>query len=225
MLIPSLIFAIAAAAPCSQTLTLRTGHEIVACGPVQTAGSQTIFNGEDGKLYSLPSDEIAEIRVGSSVDADPSGASGDLAGANRPLSVSETEKARLLAHLARSRGVPRAAPPPLPGPPPSDREIDVSGASDERFWRERSRAVDERVRQAREELDLLLRRERKLESELLGLRALGFKDHQFSYQILQLQFTRDSKDRARLEIVRAEREQFQFREDARKEGILPGWLR
>ncbi len=225
MLIPSLILSIAVGAPCSQTLTLRTGHHIAVCGPVKTSGAQTIFKGADGKLYSLPSDEIVALRD-SVLDVDAPDDASATAGSNRPLSVSEAEKARLLARLALSRGVRSAAPPPVPEVPAvSDRELEVSGASDERYWRERSRAVDERVRQAREELDLLLRREQKLQDELLGLRALGYKDRQFSYQILQLQYTRDSMDRARLEIVRAEREQFQFREDARKEGILPGWLR
>lgn len=225
MMIHSLILAIAVTAPCSQILTLRTGHEIVVCGPVQTSGTQTIFNGDDHKLYSLPSDEVVGLRDATTRESsEPASSTSELA--KRPLSVSETEKARLLARLAASRGV-RSATPIQPSLPPdhSDREIEVSGGSDEREWREKSRMVDERVRQAHEELDLLVRRERKLEDELLGLRAMGFKDRQFSYQILQLQITRDSMDGARLEITRAEREQFQFREDARKEGILPGWLR
>lgn len=224
-MIPSLILALAVTAPCSQVLSLHTGHEIVVCGPVQNAGAQTIFIGEDGKLYSLPSDEIAAIREARLAETSGPDSSGN-GGATRPLSVSEVEKARLLERLARSRGVRGSTPIQQPMPTEqSDREIEVSGGSDEREWRQRSRAVDERVRQAHEELDLLLRREQKLEDELLSLRALGFKDRQFGYQILQLQHTRDSMDGARLEIVRAEREQFQFREDARKEGILPGWLR
>ncbi|MEA2488443.1 MAG: hypothetical protein QOH21_235, partial [Acidobacteriota bacterium] len=52
-----------------------------------------------------------------------------------------------------------------------------------------------------------------------------FKPHQYTYQATQLEHALAAIPRAELDITRAERLYAEFREDARKEGILPGWLR
>lgn len=222
----SLLAALVLASPCAQILVFTSGTEIAVCGNPDLSTETVIFSSADGRLYSVARGEIAGLK--DSNDQSRSMSVPKDEEASRSFSVTTAEKQRLLESLEKSRGtpVPRQKEPPAPASDlRPDREIEVSGGSDERLWRERARAADERLLRAREELDLLRRRERKLEDELLGLRALGFRDNQFSYQIFQLQLTRDSMDRALLEIQRAERARFQLMEDARKEGILPGWLR
>ena len=81
------------------------------------------------------------------------------------------------------------------------------------------------MRQCQEELQLLIDRERNLQDEILGLMSLGYKGDQFAHQVLSLAATRDQIPRAQLELERAERALAQFMDDARRQGILPGWLR
>ena len=97
--------------------------------------------------------------------------------------------------------------------------------SQEWEWKSRARAYEEQLRRAKEELTLLEQREQELQDKILGLTSLGYAPKQFSYEVFQLQITRDSMPRARLEIDRAQRALDQFKDDARKEGVLPGWLR
>jgi hypothetical protein len=97
--------------------------------------------------------------------------------------------------------------------------------ADEWHWRERARTYQERVRQRQEDLQMLIDREQNLSDEILGLLSLGYNGNQFSYQVLSLARTRDQIPQARLELERAERALSQFMDDARRQGILPGWLR
>ena len=55
--------------------------------------------------------------------------------------------------------------------------------------------------------------------------ALGYRGGQFSYQSTELQTTLDQIPAAELEVTRAERANAQFRDDARRRDIMPGWLR
>lgn len=216
------------AVSCSQVLVFTSGLEMPVCGMPDLSSDTVIFSSADGRVYSVARGEIAGLKDPDEAPASQESTGKAATGPGRSISVTPEEKQRLLDSLSKSRGTPRPAGKLPPAPVEdlrADREIEVSGGSDERLWRERARAADERLLRAREELELLLRRERQLEDELLGLRSLGFRDNQFSYQIFQLQLTRDSMDRARLEIRRADRARFQLMEDARKEGILPGWLR
>ncbi len=74
-------------------------------------------------------------------------------------------------------------------------------------------------------MDLLESRAAELQAKIHSLVALGYKPAQFTYDTTELQRTRDRLPYARLEVTRALRANEQFREDARREGVLPGWLR
>jgi hypothetical protein len=143
----------------------------------------------------------------------------------RSIVVSDEEKERLIEEAAKSRGVPAPPDPLTPSTPETTRPSSAESSRDEWAWREKSRGYHERVRRAKEELQLLVEKERRLQDEILGLLSLGYNPNQFNLQVLQLAHTRDSLPRAQLNLERAERELAQFKEDARRQGILPGWLR
>ena len=65
----------------------------------------------------------------------------------------------------------------------------------------------------------------ELQNKIQGFISLGYKPSQFTYDSTQLQNTLEQIPYARLEVTQAIRAYDQFREDARREGILPGWLR
>jgi hypothetical protein len=96
---------------------------------------------------------------------------------------------------------------------------------DEWSWRFAARAHEEAILRAKENLALLRDRVEVLKRQIEQFVALGYRPKQFSYQSTELQLTRDQIPAAELEVTRAERANTQFREDARKQGILPGWLR
>ena len=75
------------------------------------------------------------------------------------------------------------------------------------------------------EVSLLVERVERLQGEIRGLLGLGFKPNQFSLQAAQLQSALEQIPYAQLEVTRAQRELDQFRDDARKRDIMPGWLR
>jgi len=89
----------------------------------------------------------------------------------------------------------------------------------------RARGYQETLRQSEENLQLLVDRVDQLRAQIAGFLSLGYKPNQFSYQTTQLQYTLDRIPQAELEVQRARRAYDQFRDDARKEGVLPGWLR
>ena len=101
----------------------------------------------------------------------------------------------------------------------------IAKSEDEWSWRRTARGHEEAVRRAREELQLLHDRAEQLRQQIRTFLSLGFKPNEFSYQSTELQYTVDAIPRAELEVERAQRALDQFRDDARKQGILPGWLR
>jgi hypothetical protein len=145
----------------------------------------------------------------------------------RRLKVSAEERDRLLRELEKNhQGKPIPADqvfPPAP-PPPTRVEIEEK-KRDEQAWRRMSRDYEESLRRAHEELNLIEERIARLQSEIRTFIGLGFEPRQFTYQTSRLVQAREEIPAARLEIARAERALAQFREDARREGILPGWLR
>jgi hypothetical protein len=240
------ILAVTALAGSIHTLVLTNGDRLAVRDDVRIEEGLVIFRSATGSLYSIPLSEIdvdrtEELNDGPPVPTTPSGPvrSNDQARldlermlADRSLSgrqivVSEEEKNRLIEEAARSRGVPVDPAPiaPVSGPTPSTGATQDDDGRGEWYWRERSRTYQENVRRAREELQLLLDKERRLQDEILGLLSLGYNGNQFSLQVLQLAHTRDSIPRAQLNLERAERQLAQFKEDARRQGILPGWLR
>lgn len=216
-LFPVLLFALTAS-----TLVLRTGERVPVDGPVSEENGVVVFRSA-GSLYSMPAAEIDEEAT--RLEADRA-ARAKQAPVKR-LRVSDEERRRLIQELeANHEGTPPAPSPILAAPPAVPSAAEVSRDKDEeREWRSRARAHEEAVRQAREELQLLHDRVDKLRSEIQTFYSLGFKPHQYTYQATQLEHALAAIPRAELDITRAERAYAEFREDARKEGILPGWLR
>lgn len=213
-----------------ETIVLRSGARMDLQGAMVLRDGQAIFTSPNKRLYSISIDEIdpdateklaAERKA--AVEERPSQVS-----APRRFRVSGAERERLLRQIeANHEG--------KPGPPldlqrlkdltAESNSVTVSERGDERYWRDRARSFSEAVTRSREDLQLLLDRQQQLEDQILGFLSRGYNARQFSYQAEQLQLTRDSLAAARLAVTRANRENDRFRDDARREGILPGWLR
>jgi hypothetical protein len=245
-LIAATLLAVTALSTPSDEIVLRTGERIAVSGDVTADGSRVVFRATDGTLYSIP---VAEIDVEATASPSPtpprarparseaenaaldqlvkSMASKSLS--NRNLVVSEDEKRRLLEGLKESRGTPGPVRPYEPlsfdSSESSPKELAGPRGSDEWYWRDRARAHKERVLQRKEDLRMLVEKEQDLSDEIINLLNLGYNGNQFSYQVLSLARVRDQIPYARLEVERAERAYAQFRDDARRQGILPGWLR
>ncbi|HEV7763732.1 MAG TPA: hypothetical protein VGQ76_01905 [Thermoanaerobaculia bacterium] len=214
----------------ASTLVLHSGDKISVEGtPVEKDGVYTFRS--EGKLFSLPASEVLRVESATpkvEAEAKPLVVEEEKkkpAKGRRP--VSEEERKRLLAELEKNHnGTP--APPsqklPALAPPPTREEVKEQ-KNEESYWRSKARSYDEAVRRANEELELLETRVSELELKINGFIAQGFKPNQFSYDTTLLHKTKEQIPYARLEVTRAVRASEQFREDARREGILPGWLR
>jgi hypothetical protein len=214
----------------TSTLVLRSGDRIPAEGtPVEKDGVLTFRSG--GRLYSMPATEVERIETENVAekgkvtvtDAKP----GPKKESPRRKPVSEEERKRLLAELEKNHGgtpVPPEQKPPRLAPPPTPEEA-KEARREEWQWRREARAHEENIRRAEEELALLETRVAELQQKIQSFITLGYKPHQYTYDTTQLQHTIDQIPYARLELARAIRANDQFREDARREGILPGWLR
>ncbi|HYI13505.1 MAG TPA: hypothetical protein VEK57_30960 [Thermoanaerobaculia bacterium] len=202
----------------TSTLVLHSGERIVAEGAVTEIKGVVMFR-SDGVLYSLPAVEIARIEKGD----DASGKKPPV----RKLKVSEEERKRLLEELEKNHSgkpAPKEQIVVKAPPPPSPEEVSEQ-KREEREWRRDARAYQEAVIRAREELGLIHARVDELRSKIQSLVSLGYEPRQFTYDTAQLTRTLERIPAAELEITRAERAYEQFREDARREGVLPGWLR
>ena len=211
----------------TSTLVLRSGDRIVVEGkPVEKDG--VVMFRSAGVLYSMPSVEVERIeseeRPATTVaPATPAKAQ---TSRRRPI-VSEEERKRLLAELEKNHG--GTPPPPTQRapqlePPPSRAEVREQ-KQEEAEWRRQARTHEENVRRANEELALLESRVGDLRSKIQSLLSLGYKPAQFTYDTSQLEMTLTQIPYAQLEVTRAVRAYDQFREDARREGVMPGWLR
>jgi hypothetical protein len=243
----AVILAVTAVATPNETIALRSGEQIPLSGGVTLDGSRAVFRHADGTLYSIP---IAEIDIATTESPAIRPVTPERARtaaedkvleeliqaaqarsiSSRTLVVSDEEKQRLLVELRKSRGNPVPDRPYVPlttaeTASPAGETLTVSQKSDEWYWREKARGFQEQVRRRREDLQMLIEKERNLSDEILGLLSLGYKGDQFSYQVLSLARTRDSIPQSRLELERAERALAQFMDDARRQSILPGWLR
>lgn len=219
----------------ASTLVLHSGDKIAVEGtPVEKDGVYTFRS--EGKLFSLPASEVlrvesatpkveAEAKPTVAAPAEEEKEKKKPAKGRRP--VSEEERKRLLAELEKNHsGTPAPPSQKLPAlPPPPTREEVKEQKNDEAYWRSKARSYDEAVRRATEELELLENRVSELEMKINGFIAQGFKPNQFSYDTTLLHKTKEQIPYARLEVTRAVRASEQFREDARREGIMPGWLR
>jgi hypothetical protein len=198
------------------TLVLRSGDRIAVDAPPKTENGVVVFR-SGGVLYSLPEHEIdaeATKTLATAVEKKEE--------PTRRFRVSDEERRRLLSELERNHAgtampVPlslRQAPPPEP-----------STSREEWDWRRQARDHEEAVRQAREEFALIEDEIAQLRREIHSFWSQGYKPHQFTYQTTRLAYATERVPRAQLEVNRAERAYDQFRDDARRQGVLPGWLR
>jgi hypothetical protein len=201
------------------TLVLRSGDRISAEGPITQQDGVVIFR-SGGALYSMPLSEIDEAATNAA------NASAEISPkpAPKPLKVSPAERMRLLKELEQNHYGKPATEQRMDTPPYIPQDAPGQNA-DEWRWRREARSYEEGVRQAKESLDLLLDRVDRLRAEIRGFVALGFKPQNFTYQTTQLAYAEEQIPSAQLYVERAQRVYDQFREDARRQGVLPGWLR
>lgn len=202
------------------TLVLRDGHRIEVDGPIREEHGRVLFV-THGSFYSIALDEV-DLTATRAAVAPPV-----IVNAGEParLKVSPEERDRLLRELEQNH-TGKPGPPPILQPPASPTEGEKQQAvEDEWAWRAKARSFDERLRQSEENRDLLIHRAEQLKAQISGFLSLGFRPAQFTYQSTELEYTLAQLPAADLEVQRAERARDQFRDDARRLGILPGWLR
>ena len=201
----------------TSTLVLRSGDRIKVDGPIAEENGVLTFR-VNGLLYSMPASEIASFQE---VEAQAEET------APRRLKLSAEERERRLRELEQNHtGTP--APPTQtvpPAPPPPTPAQEASTKREEWEWRQEARAHEEAVRRAKEDVALIEDRIDQLQSEIRTFVSLGIKPRQFTYQSSQLLQAMDQLPYLRLEVERAQRTLEKFREDARRQGVLPGWLR
>lgn len=193
------------------TLILQSGDRMTIEGNVREENGALIFR-SGGLLYSVPVEEVARVEeTGNAPKEKP----------QAKLRVSEERLKELIAELEKNHGGTPPAPPPTAKPTPQPQPE----PQDETAWRVQARSHEENVRRAREDLELLTSRAEQLQAEINTLFSLGFRPRDFTYQTTQLARTRERIPYAELEVTRAQRAFEQFREDARRAGVMPGWLR
>jgi hypothetical protein len=200
----------------STTLILRNGTRFEVDGPIREEHERIIFR-TSGALYSIP---LADVDI----DATRAAVTKEILATNdsdRKLKVSPAERDRLLRELEQNHS----------GRASDVKEERVAEArqpqdkGDEWSWRNAARVYEENLRRANEDLDLLRARADSLKHQVEEFFALGYHANQFTYQSSELQLTLDQIPAAELAVTRAQRAYDQFREDARKQGVMPGWLR
>lgn len=199
------------------TLVLRSGDRMTVDGGVREENGVLTFR-VNGTLYSMPQSEIARIIQGEEEVAAPRAEKTQRA----RLRVSEEERRRLIEALENNHAG-------TPAPPEQQLDEPIKplpqNTAEEWEWKNRARAHEEAIAQAAEYLALLETRESELRAKIHNLISLGFKPRQFTYDTSLLVRTQEQIPHARLALARAERQYEQFRDDARRLGVLPGWLR
>jgi hypothetical protein len=201
------------------TLILRNGTQFEVEGPIREERARIIFR-TSGRLYSIP---LADVDM-DATRAAVTKAVVVTSDSGKKLKVSAPERDRLLRELEQNHtGKPSSSA--TSDRLPEVRETAEPPNGDEWSWRTAARAHEEAIRRAKENAELLRTRASALKQQIEQFFALGYHANQFTYQSTELQYTQDQLPAAELEVTRAQRENDQFREDARKQGIMPGWLR
>jgi hypothetical protein len=204
----------------TNTLVLRTGEKIAIEAPLRVDGAQVIFRSA-GALYTIPSIEV-DLEA-SRAEGTPVRIQAETRGIR--LRVNAEERDRLLRELEEKHSgtaTPMTAVNVLPTPTPAER---AQMSEDEWSWRNRVRDYEEQILRAQEDLNLLQDKAESLKAHIAGLLSLGYKPSQFTYDTSQLAYTLEQIPRAELEVQRSQRVYDRFRDDARKQGVTPGWLR
>lgn len=225
---PSPAWLTATLALLTNVLVLTTGERIAVAGEAVEKDGRVIFRNLEGRLFSLSSSDVdfpATKEAGAERARPPAPPPAPVLRLKR----SESERRKAFAELEAKHAPAGSTPtseeirkrlqvPDGFGEPPSD-------PAEEWAWRNRARSHEEAVRRARENRDLLVAKAEALEARIRSLVGLGYKANQFSYDTTQLQDTLSQIPYAELEITRAERAMAEFRDEARRRGVLPGWLR
>ena len=183
-----------------------------------------------GVVYSIPRESIRSESDGAetATSRKTSVARPQRAGRlpEKKIRVDEEEKKRLLAELEKNHSgkVPPKQSWETAKPVAAAETVEVTERSDETYWREEARKRTEGVRRAREHYELLTRREQEIEDQVRMLLGRVHNDH-LGHHMIALADTRTMREQARLDIDRAQRDLDALHDDARREGILPGWLR
>ncbi|HJT17576.1 MAG TPA: hypothetical protein VJ853_09320 [Thermoanaerobaculia bacterium] len=201
----------------TNTLVLRTGYRIDVDGSVKVEAGRVLFR-SGGALYSVAEEDV---------DLDATRAAGvpisireEKAGR---LKVTPEERQRLIKELEQNHN--GTAPATLQLPPGPTPQETAAASQDEWTWKRAARAHEEQIRQAQENLDLLRNKAAALRAHISGLLALGYKPNQFSYDTTDLAYTEEQIPQAQLDLQRAQRAYEQFKDDARRQGVPPGYLR
>ncbi|MEA2238011.1 MAG: hypothetical protein QOC81_2735 [Thermoanaerobaculia bacterium] len=200
------------------TLILRNGTRFEVNGPIREEQSRVIFR-TAGVLYSIPLGDV-------DLEATRAAVTKAVVVTNesdRKLKVSAAERDRLLRELEQNHSGKASVSS-------TDRLAEVREVveppnGDEWSWRNAARSHEEAIRRAKENVELLRTRAEALKQQITQFFALGYRASQFTYQSTELQYTLDQLPAAELEVTRAQRANDQFRDDARRMGIMPGWLR
>ena len=215
----SLLLAAAITIP-TQVLILRNGTTMAVDGPVSSDNGRVLFR-SGGALYSLPAAEVdldATRAVSAAVTV--------VAAADRgKLKVTDAERERLLRDLEQNHSGRQPVSFESAHAVPDPATPAEKGSAEEWSWRRQARAHEEAIRQAKEQLELVRSRAEQLRDEIRALVSRGYKPSQFTYQATQLESALTQIPYAELEVTRAERAYDQFRDDARRLGVMPGWLR
>jgi len=199
-------------------LMLRSGKQIRTDGSVSIDNGRVLFR-SGGALYSIPEGDV-DLDASRSITSPLPIVRAE---SGMKLKVTPEERARLLKELEQNHS---GSPSDVPIPVATRSELSRGNESPQEWeWKERAQAYEERIRQAHEELDLLRDRVDQLQNRVRSLLLQGFKPQQFTYDTSQLEFTRDQIPNAELKVRRTEREYEQFLDNARRQGVLPGWLR
>ncbi len=203
------------------TLVLRSGDRILIEGtPTRQEGIVVFRSG--GALFSVPATEVNEVAT-----REANAEAGSADSNRKPLKVSATERERLIKALEQNHAGEPPVPQKLLEEPASEPAAAQRAASaeDEWKWRREARGYQEAIRQSEENLALLHERAASLEGQIRGLLSLGYQPRSFTYETTQLANVREQIPYAELEVERARRAWDQFRDDARRQGVMPGWLR
>lgn len=212
-----LITALTIATP---SLVLVSGKRIAVDEPVRIDNSIILFR-SGGTLFSIPAEEV-DLEA-----TRAAGASITVTSADEPakLKVTAAERQRLLRDLEQNHTGTTATTAQLDIPASAKRSPSAGTKQDEWQWKNMARQYEEQVRRAKEELELLQNRAAEMRAQISGFLSLGYKPAQFTYQTTQLAYLEEQMPRAEMEVRRAERAYLQFLDDARRQGVLPGWLR
>jgi hypothetical protein len=203
----------------TNTLVLRSGARIPVDGVVRAEAARVIFRSA-GALYTVATEEV-------DLEATREAGTPTVVQTERPgrLKVSPEEKQRLLKDLEENHSGSPGLPAEIsvyPEPTPEER---AQTTQDEWSWKRQARAYEEGIRRAEENFYLLRDKAAALRAHIGGLLGLGYKPAQFSYDTTLLAYTEEQIPNAELEVQRAQRAYEQFRDEARRLGVPPGWLR